>query len=61
MVSVVALAREGGDVRDMFVPVVAGGILLLLLGLSVSCQKQVWDECRAAGHSKFYCWKMIQR
>ena len=31
----------------------------LLVGLSLWSSWAIWQECRAAGHSVVYCWRLV--
>lgn len=34
---------------------------LAILALTVSCEYRVWRECRDAGNSRLYCYKLVSR
>ena len=39
---------------------VIGGIALAMIcAMTLAWYLEVWDECRAAGHTEAYCWKVI--
>lgn len=38
-----------------------GVITVALVALGVTYGVMVWDECREAGHSAMYCWRMVMR
>lgn len=35
--------------------------MLLLVPIAIAIQVSVWNECRADGHSFFYCMNLISR
>lgn len=49
---------SGGDILAR---IVAAGVIAALLALSVACEVAVWNECRAAGHSRLVCMRWVTR
>lgn len=41
--------------------IVFGVITVALLALGAASGVIIWAECRDAGHSALYCWRMVTR
>ncbi len=41
--------------------VLLAATMLALIGLVLFSQAYIWTECRSAGHSWFYCVRMVAR
>ena len=46
---------------EIMVRLLAIFVVVTFLVLGISCDVAQWNECRAAGHSKIYCWRMVSR
>lgn len=42
--------------KDVFFFSVIGILMFLILGIVGITRKSIYDECKAFGHSEFYCW-----
>ena len=56
------MRHDRRDFLDWFIPRAVGVLIIVgVLGINAACQARVFNECRAAGHSQFYCWRMVWR
>lgn len=48
--------------KDDLVPrLIAASMLISFIVLGISCERRVWNECRASGRSTLYCWRMMSK
>jgi hypothetical protein len=36
-------------------------VIVFVVSLNLACGVRIWNECRAAGQSLIYCWRMVSR
>jgi hypothetical protein len=56
------MRHNNRDFFDWLIPRALGVLFIVgVLAVNFGCQARIWNECRAVGHSKFYCWRMVFR